>query len=188
MKRYTQQGGAMIETFIITESGRVPSGAWVLAEDYDRLDALVNNPETADFLEGVRREKAHQINRWGEAHDRRKSAEAWYWLVGYLVSKALRAAIEGDHEKAKHHTISSAAALACWHDAITRDESGCGLGMDADLTEVSVTPHERALARLVYLKGLKEKIEAGTASDDERSAYEDNKEPAWQRAREVLGL
>lgn len=103
----------------------------------DRLDALVNSPQTADFLSAVAAEKAHQIERWGTAHDRQKSAEHWYWLVGYLAGKALRAAILGDKTKALHHTISSSAALANWHDAISTDTSGAGVGRDEDLK-----PHE----------------------------------------------
>ena len=30
-----------------------------------RLDALINNPHTADFLESIRTEAAHQRERWG---------------------------------------------------------------------------------------------------------------------------
>lgn len=99
----------------------------------DRLDALVNSPQTANFLTAVAAEKAHQIERWGRAADRQKSAEHWFWLVGYLAGKALRAAITGDRTKALHHTISSAAALANWHEAISTDTSGAGVGQDADL-------------------------------------------------------
>lgn len=99
----------------------------------DRLDALVNSPQTANFLTALVAEKAHQILRWGSAHDRQKSAEHWFWLVGYLAGKALRAAITGDKVKALHHTISSAAALANWHEAITADTTGAGVGQDTDL-------------------------------------------------------
>lgn len=60
----------------------------------DRLHDLVNTPEVDDFLKGVRIEAAHQVERWGEAHDRKKSAESWFWLVGYLAGKALRAATQ----------------------------------------------------------------------------------------------
>ena len=104
-----------------------------LQAEVDRLNALLNTPETANFLEGVQREAAHQVERWGAAHDRQKSAEHWYWLVGYLAGKALRAAIIGDREKALHHTISSAAALLHWHTAISQDTTGSGCGRDADL-------------------------------------------------------
>lgn len=99
----------------------------------DRLDSLVNTPQTAEFLSAVSAEKAHQTERWGHAHDRNKSAEHWYWLIGYLAGKALRAAITGDREKALHHCVSSAAALANWFDAIKTDSTGTGQGVDADL-------------------------------------------------------
>lgn len=101
----------------------------------DRLDKLVNSPEIADFLKGVRLEAAHQVERWGEAQDREKSAENWFWLVGYLAGKALRAVITGDRDKALHHTISSAAALFNWHRAIQQDTTGAGIGADPEFEE-----------------------------------------------------
>lgn len=104
-----------------------------LRAEVARLQAILNTPETANFLEGLRLEAAHQRERWGAPHDREKSAEHWYWLVGYLAGKALRAAITGDVEKALHHAISSAAALLHWHTAISQDGTGCGVGRDADL-------------------------------------------------------
>lgn len=97
------------------------------------VERAINTPETADFLAGVAQEARHQRERWGEAHDRGKSAENWYWLVGYLAGKALRAHVDGDVGKAAHHTISSAAALYQWHAAIQTDQSGHGIGSDADL-------------------------------------------------------
>jgi hypothetical protein len=104
-----------------------------LAAQVRELQAQLNTPEIEDFIRGVRLEAAHQRQRWGAAHDREKSAEHWYWLVGYLAGKALRAQITGDRDKALHHTISSAAALLHWHDAIIKDTSGSGAGRDADL-------------------------------------------------------
>lgn len=98
-----------------------------------RLHLLINSPETEDFDKGVPLECAHQGQRWGEAHDRSKSSENWYWLVGYLAGKALRASILGDRTKALHHTISTAAALRNWHKAIKLDASGAGVGQDPDL-------------------------------------------------------
>lgn len=102
-------------------------------DERDRLHALINSPQTGEFLDAVRAEKAHQVERWGHAHDRSKSAEHWFWLVGYLAGKALRAAIHGDKFKAKHHCVSSAAALANWYEAVTADTTGCGQGEDEDL-------------------------------------------------------
>jgi len=103
------------------------------AGEGDMLSALINKPQTAEFISAVRAEMAHQVQRWGEAHDRDKSAQAWYWLLGYLAGKALRAAITGDSEKALHHCVSSAAALGNWFAAIQADTSGCGAGADLDI-------------------------------------------------------
>jgi hypothetical protein len=107
-----------------------PKGA---RAEIERLLMQLNTPEIEDFARGVTLEAAHQRARWGSAHDRDKSAENWYWLVGYLAGKALRAAIDGNREKALHHTISAAACLAHWHQAIKEDPTGCGLGRDDDL-------------------------------------------------------
>jgi ABC-type branched-subunit amino acid transport system substrate-binding protein len=84
-----------------------------------RLEGLINVPHTDEFLQAVRLEAAHQINRWGVEHDRGKDPPAWYWLVGYLAGKALAAALAGArdqelHLTALHHTISTAAVLLNW--------------------------------------------------------------------------
>lgn len=106
------------------------------AEERERLDKLINNPQTDEFIGAVRSEMAHQVERWGHAHDRDKSAQAWFWLVGYLSGKALRAAICGDRGKALHHCVSSAAALGNWFKAVQADTTGCGDGSDADLAQL----------------------------------------------------
>lgn len=80
-----------------------------------RLSALLNTPETEDFDKAVPLEAAHQVLRWGAKHDTGKSAEDWFWLVGYLAGKALAAGKQGDQTKALHHCISTAAALRNWH-------------------------------------------------------------------------
>lgn len=86
-----------------------------LQAEVARLEALLNTPETQSFLEGTRLEVAHQVERWGTVHDRAKEPADWFWLLGYLSGKALAAHLKGDKEKAMHHCISSAAALANWH-------------------------------------------------------------------------
>ncbi|WP_454908415.1 hypothetical protein [Variovorax gossypii] len=103
------------------------------AAEIIRLRALINNPHTEEFLSAVQYEAAHQRYRFGEAENREKSAENWFWLVGKLTGKCLRAVIAGDKEKALHHTISSAAALANWFQAIKLDTTGAGIGRDHDL-------------------------------------------------------
>jgi hypothetical protein len=89
-----------------------------LKAERDRLHALLNSPETRDFLVGVRNEVAHQVERWGTVHDRAKEPADWFWLVGYLAGKALAAHKDGNTEKALHHCISTAAVLANWHTHI----------------------------------------------------------------------
>lgn len=99
-----------------------------LTAQRDRLDGLVNNPQTALFLEAVRSEAAHQVERWGTVHDRAKEPQDWFWLLGYLGGKALAAHNAGDDFKALHHTISSAAVLANWFAAIKLGKSGMAPG------------------------------------------------------------
>lgn len=96
-----------------------------LREEKNRLEDLINNPHTEDFLEAVRTEAAHQRERWGTGHDAGKSPEDWLFLMGYLGTKACQSHREftktGDgrsQEKALHHTISTAGACLNWHAAI----------------------------------------------------------------------
>lgn len=86
-----------------------------------QVEALLterDHPETEDFFKGVPLEAAHQRARWSSAHDAGKTPADWFWLVGYLAGKCLAAHIAANREKALHHTISTAAALANWHLAI----------------------------------------------------------------------
>jgi hypothetical protein len=100
----------------------------------ERLDAI-NVPEVHDFVQGVIREAAHQRERWGSEHDAGKTPLDWFWLIGYLAQKASAAAIAGDTEKALHHTISTAAALANWHAQILgRCDMRPGLSAEAQST------------------------------------------------------
>ncbi len=92
---------------------------------------IINTPETTDFMAGVPLEAIHQRERWGAAHDAGKGPLDWFWLIGYLAQKAADAAIRGDTEKAKHHTISTAAALANWHAALTGADTSMRPGIDA---------------------------------------------------------
>ncbi|GAB5505807.1 MAG: hypothetical protein Rhirs2KO_09700 [Rhizobiaceae bacterium] len=84
-----------------------------------RLNGLINTPETEDFLGAIPLEAAHQIERWGADHDAHKTPWDWFWTCGYLVQKAAAAAPAGDLEKAKHHTISTAALMLNWHKRLS---------------------------------------------------------------------
>lgn len=108
------------------------NGVALLAE-VERLRSLLNTPETADWFKGVELEAAHQQERWGSAHDAGKTALDWFWLIGYLAQKAAYARIAGDDEKAKHHTISTGAALLNWYRQISGATGATmrpGIGLD----------------------------------------------------------
>lgn len=99
------------------------------------LETLINTPHTEDWLEAVPLEAAHQISRWGTSHDQGKEPQDWFWLLGWLSGKAVHAATIGDTEKAKHHTISSAAVLLNWHRHLSGEETTFRPGI-AEPTEV----------------------------------------------------
>lgn len=98
--------------------------------ELDRLRILVNTPTLHSFREGVMLEAIHQRERWGSTHDAGKTPADWFWLVGYLAGKALHAQNGGNTEKALHHTISTAAALANWHAAIAGDHTAMRPGIN----------------------------------------------------------
>lgn len=101
-----------------------------LEAEVQRLTLLIDTPHTADFMQAVPLEAAHQIKRWGNDHDEGKTPFDWFWLVGYLAQKAAAAAVAGDIEKAKHHTISTAACMLNWHRRLTGDETTFQPGTD----------------------------------------------------------
>ena len=77
-------------------------------------------PELEDFAKGVLIEAQHQRQRWGDEHDEAKEPEEWFWTIGYLAGKGLRAQRDKDWEKFKHHLITGAALLANWHTRAKR--------------------------------------------------------------------
>lgn len=130
-----------ISCVLTEERFGIQSGACVLGLDQGvaeleaevaRLVDLLNAPELVDFASGVVREAAHQRERWPSDHDAGKQPSDWFWLIGYLAGKALAAALAGDRDKALHHCISTAAALANWHAAL--------LGADTRMRPGIATP------------------------------------------------
>ena len=101
-----------------------------LREEVERLRALINAPETEDWFAGVRVESAHQQERWGSQHDAGKKPLDWFWLIGYLAQKAAASAMVGEVDKAKHHTISTAAAMLNWHRALSGSHTAMRPGID----------------------------------------------------------
>lgn len=97
------------------------------------LEALLNSAPVADFLESVRVEAAHQVERWKIEHDDGKAPTDWLWLLGYLATKATTSATLGDTKKALHHVVTSAAVLLNWHARLSGHDRGFrpGTGSDA---------------------------------------------------------
>lgn len=142
---FRKKGGALADEDMPTFCDRLIAERKQFHAETEDLKALVNAPEVEAFLRGCHIEAVHQVERWGTAHDRAKRPADWFWLVGYLAGKALHAAAAGDIEKAKHHTISTAAALYNWHCAISGTDVRMCPGR-SDLAEVveSIYPGETA--------------------------------------------
>lgn len=85
----------------------------------DSIDKALDVPDQTDFLAAAVAEAQYQRTRWEES-DAAKTNSDWFWLVGYLVSKAMHD-VRG---KRVHHLTAAAAALANWHAAaIDRGEA-----------------------------------------------------------------
>lgn len=114
---------------LVTEMDRLRRDRDAAQSRVAELEALINTPQTADWLDAVKAEAAHQVERWGTSHDGGKTPADWFWLLGYLGGKALTAQLAGNTEKALHHTISTGAALMNWHRAITGESNAMRPGI-----------------------------------------------------------
>lgn len=86
-----------------------------LITERDGLLKLINTPIVDDFMKALPLEAAHQQHKWGVEHDAGKNCLNWFWLIGYLAQKIVVNEQAGNHEKALHHCITTAAALLNWH-------------------------------------------------------------------------
>ena len=78
--------------------------------EVEGLKAAMDTPEQEDFLTAAVTEAAYQRATWSE-EDAQKTDSDWFWLIGYLVSKAMHD-VRG---KRIHHLTAAGAALANWH-------------------------------------------------------------------------
>lgn len=93
-----------------------------LRAEVARLNTIIKHPEHDDFIRGVSIEAEYQRCLHGvDASEGRFDWHQWYWVVGYLLGKALAACKsgEGDGEKARHHLVTSAALINNWHNVLT---------------------------------------------------------------------
>lgn len=77
------------------------------------IESLLTTPVIDDFMKAVPLEAAHQVERWGVAHDAGKTDADWFWLLGHLAGKAMHP--DQPFEKQLHHLITSAAMLLNWY-------------------------------------------------------------------------
>jgi len=126
---------------------RAPATAQAFLADVERLrgiERLINAPEIMDFIEGVKREAAHQVVRWGSDHDAGKTTADWIWLIGYVAGKAMAADKAGNNEKLMHHIITTAAVCLNWHHAVS--------GFSTSMRPGTLQPDESASLTAVGVK------------------------------------
>lgn len=114
----------------VLRHGRHPPDLEQALAEIHRLEALINSPIVDDWLQGVRLEAVHQVERWGTDGDAGKTDPDWFWLVGFLAGKALFSVMQGNVEKAKHHTISTGGALLNWWRHIKGDATRMRPGIE----------------------------------------------------------
>lgn len=115
-----------------------------LLDDCDDLDALINSPQTENFLEAVRTEAAHQVERWGNDDRAKKSDADWIWLMTYLASKAV-------FGKEQTHKINGL-PLARWVADAARDYARAALKLvSVDPASEFVDGREKYLHRIITI-------------------------------------
>lgn len=91
-----------------------------MRSEVKRLTAIINQPESDDFIKGVSIEAEFQRRKHGvdDGLSRREWMQ-WLWVAGYLLNKAVAACMRDDMPKAKHHLVTTAGLLANWHNVLT---------------------------------------------------------------------
>lgn len=126
-----------------------------LRKEVDELKAKLNTPQLHDFASAVVTEAAHQRERWGSSHDVGKTPEDWLFLVGHLATKASQSVRGGAVDKALHHTISTAAACANWHAALSGADTGMRPGIDPVARGLTLKDHSKTNGDVVVLPSVK---------------------------------
>lgn len=90
------------------------------ATEVGRLFAIINTPESDDFLKGVSIEAEFQRQKHGEHEgDVADYHQNFYWVAAHLLGKALWSLVRGNADKGRHHLVTSAALIFNWHNAIS---------------------------------------------------------------------
>lgn len=86
----------------------------------DIIDELINTPEMADFLEGLKIESVHQTERWGAEQEESKYPHDYALVLDRLKGKLAVDIWNNDAEKYKHHLITIAAVCFNAHRQISK--------------------------------------------------------------------
>jgi hypothetical protein len=88
-------------------------------QELEEIKKLLDTPDQENFLAAAVAEAKYQRLTWHKT-DEEKTDSDWFWLIGYLTSKAMHD-VRG---KRVHHLTAAAAAMANWHAAaIARGEN-----------------------------------------------------------------
>lgn len=77
------------------------------------VENIINTPHTENFMEAVKIEMLHQVDRWGDEKD--KYPHHFQQVISYLNGKLMQAIWNKDVEKYKHHLITIAAVAGNAH-------------------------------------------------------------------------
>jgi hypothetical protein len=81
------------------------------------IESAFDDPVIDDFIEGLRIEIPYQQHVWN-VEDAGKSISCWIRLIHHLTAKIGESDWNHKPDKAKHHIITTAAALANFHAAM----------------------------------------------------------------------
>ncbi len=77
------------------------------------IDELINTPQSANFIDSVKTEMAHHLERWGDESYR--EPHSFQMVVSYINGKLLKAIWDKDKKKYEHHLTTIAAVCGTAH-------------------------------------------------------------------------
>ncbi len=82
------------------------------SKEIERLKALINSPQTDDFIEAIKTEAAHQCERWDDSQNNNVD---WLWRLAYISTKTVH---KEDQSKLKHWIVSCGALCLNWFKSV----------------------------------------------------------------------
>lgn len=85
------------------------------------INAIINTPQTENFIDAVKIEIQHHIERWGDESE--KHPHDFHCVISYLNGKLIKSIWEKDVEKFEHHLITITAVCGTCHKYLKSSES-----------------------------------------------------------------